>query len=310
MVLTQNECGFNISMRSYVYDILEMYGSDVKECVMPAKMNLFVINPSPLLEKRERELFHYTVAKLLYLGKRGRPDILLSLQFLCTRVKALTCDDQRKLERVLGYLKFSKNWSRLIDDSKFERVETYIDASFAMHEDGKIQSGCMTFLGNTLVHKGCRKQKLITKNSTEAELVALSDYVLEGELIEDFLMDLGHLMDDDLVTNVHHVYQDNTSTIVIVTTGGSKPRSKYMKVREEYIKERVRTGELDISYVKTKDMFADVLTKPLGGELFHSIVKRILGMHLNNWGAKENTSVTRGRNTSMAPTKRAYHYVS
>ena len=217
-------------------------------------------------------------------------------------MKAPTCDDRRKLERVLGYLKFSKNWSRLIDDSKFERVETYIDASFAMHEDGKSQSGCMTFLGNTLVHEGCRKQKLITKNSTEAELVALSDYVLKGELIEDFLMDLGHLMDDDLVTNVHHVYQDNTSTIVIVTTGGSKPRSKYMKVREEYIKERVRTGELDISHVKTKDMLADVLTKPLGGELFHNIVKRILGMHLNNRGAKENASATRGQNTSMAPT--------
>jgi hypothetical protein len=101
MVLTRTECGFNISMRSYVDDILEMYGSDVKECVTPSKMNLFVINPSSLLEKRERELFHSTIAKLLYLGKRGRPDILLSVQFLCTRVKAPTCDDRRKLERVL-----------------------------------------------------------------------------------------------------------------------------------------------------------------------------------------------------------------
>jgi hypothetical protein len=217
MVLTRNERGFNISMRSYVDDILEMYGSDVKECVTPAKTNLFTNNPSPLLEKREKELFHSIVAKLLYLGKRGRPDILLAVQFLGTRVKVST-----------------------------------------MHEDGKSQSGCMTFLGNTQVHEGCRKQKLITKNSTEAELVALSDYVLEGELIEDFLMDLGHLIDDDLVTNVHHVYQDNTSTIAIVTTVGSKPRSEYMKVREEYIKERVRTGELDISYVKTTDMLAYV----------------------------------------------------
>jgi hypothetical protein len=83
-----------------------------------------------------------------------------------------------------------------------------------------------------------QKAELITKNSTEAELVALSDYVLEGELIEDFLMDLGHLMDDDLITNVHHVYQDNTSTITIVRTGGRKARFKYMKVREEYIRTR------------------------------------------------------------------------
>jgi len=175
MVLTRNERGFNISMRSYVDDILEMYGSDVKECVTPAKTNLFTNNPSPLLEKQEKELFHSIVAKLLYLGKRGRPDILLAVQFLCTRVKVSTCDDRRKLERVLGYLKFSKNWSRLIDNSKFECIETYIEASFAMHEDGKSQSGCMTFLGNTLVHEGCRKQKLITKNSEGTSNTVCSD---------------------------------------------------------------------------------------------------------------------------------------
>jgi len=28
-------------------------------------------------------------------------------------------------------------------------------------------------LGNTLVHESCRKQQIVTKNSTEAELVAL-----------------------------------------------------------------------------------------------------------------------------------------
>jgi hypothetical protein len=197
-----------------------------------------------------------------------------------------------------------KSWSRFFDNSTFERVEAYSNASFAMHEDGKSQSGCMTFLGNTLVHEGCRKQKLITKNSTEAELAVLADYVLEGKLIEDFLMDLGHLMDNDLVTYVHHVYQDNTSTITIVRTRGGKARSKYMKVRQEYIKEHLDTGELEICYVKTTDMLADILTKPLGGELFHNIVKKVLGMCLNNRGAKKNTSVGPMKNTSAVPAKR------
>jgi hypothetical protein len=37
-------------------------------------------------------------------------------------------------------------------------------------------------------------------------LVALLDYIVEGELAEDFLMDVGHMMDEDFVTNVHKVY--------------------------------------------------------------------------------------------------------
>ncbi len=105
-------------------------------------------------------------------------------------------------------------------------MESYIDASFPTHPDGKSQSGCMVFLGKTLVHKTCRKQKLITKNSTESELVALADHFEEGELIEMFLMDLGHLLDEDIITNVHLVCQDNQSTISLVKTGGGKSRSK------------------------------------------------------------------------------------
>lgn len=142
MVLTRTLHGYEISMRSYIEDILEIYARPV-----PAKMNLFMVNSLPMLSKHDKELFHSVVAKLLYLGKRGQPDILLSVQFMCTRVKAPTDEDRRIFERVLVHLKLMKNWSRFIDKSAFERVETYIDASFKMHANGKSQSGCMTFWG-------------------------------------------------------------------------------------------------------------------------------------------------------------------
>lgn len=43
-------------------------------------------------------------AKVLFIAKRGRPDILLAASFLTTRVKAPTGDDWKKLVRVLAYL--------------------------------------------------------------------------------------------------------------------------------------------------------------------------------------------------------------
>jgi len=132
-------------------------------------------------------------------------------------------------------------------------------------------------LGNTLVHETCRKQKIITRNSTEAELVALSDHILEGELIEGFVLDMGALCDIEVLDNVHLVYQDNKPTITIVTKGGGQPRTKYMKVREKYVMERLGTKELEIEYVQTDNMVADVLTKPLSGEGFHKLVRLLLG---------------------------------
>jgi hypothetical protein len=80
-------------------------------------------------------------------------------------------------------------------------------------------------MGNILVHESCQKQQLVTKNSTEAELVALADNILEGELVKEFVMDIGTLMNNGFVTNVHLVYQDHQSTIALVKTSTtSKPR--------------------------------------------------------------------------------------
>jgi hypothetical protein len=78
-----------------------------------------------------------------------------------------------------------------------------------------------------LVNEIGRKQKMITKDSTETELVALSDHVLEGELETEFLEVQG------LKLKTPIVYQDNASTISLVVKGGGKPRTKYLRVRHQ-----------------------------------------------------------------------------
>ena len=51
----------------------------------PATQNLFKVNQSsPLLPNKDSELFHRLVARLLFASKRGRPDIQVSVAFLCT----------------------------------------------------------------------------------------------------------------------------------------------------------------------------------------------------------------------------------
>ena len=55
----------------------------------PAAKHLFDSNPeAEKLEDVKSEAYHHLVAKLLYLAKRSRPDILLAVSFMCTRVQA------------------------------------------------------------------------------------------------------------------------------------------------------------------------------------------------------------------------------
>jgi hypothetical protein len=74
------------------------------------------------VEETDRKFFHTVVAKLLYLGKRIRPDILLTVSFLCTRVTKVTERDMIKLKRLVNYVACIKDvsyqtvlWTRLME---------------------------------------------------------------------------------------------------------------------------------------------------------------------------------------------------
>jgi hypothetical protein len=57
------------------------------------------------------------------------------------------------------------------------QITCWIDASFAIHSDKKSHSGYIIGLGKngSLTFVRSSKQKLVTKSSTESELVALND---------------------------------------------------------------------------------------------------------------------------------------
>jgi predicted nuclease of predicted toxin-antitoxin system len=138
MTIVKRSFGYELCMRSYIEEVIKFYGKEkLREYIIPATNNFFQVDESSEMLS-EKSKFHSVMAKLLYLGKRGRPDILMPVQFLCTRVQAPTKQDVIKLERVLGYLQFSKSWTRSFDRSKFDRVVTYVDASFAVHSDGRV----------------------------------------------------------------------------------------------------------------------------------------------------------------------------
>ena len=72
---------------------------------------------SPPLSIPDAKHFHSFVAKLLYLSKRTRPDILTLVAFLTTRVQLPTVDHRAKLHKGMG------NLSRTVDLSLTLKVE-------------------------------------------------------------------------------------------------------------------------------------------------------------------------------------------
>jgi hypothetical protein len=270
MRIRMDDTRIELSMDNYVDSIIKEYG-EVKPRSTPHSANLFRIDAAEELDEQQRKTFHTNVMRLLYLAQRLRQDILLPVLFLCTRVSQPTRVDEKKLDHVIGYLRSTRNVKKLIKSDSSTNLTAYIDASFATHHDGKSHSGCVITMGNTCINASSRKQKIVTKDSTEAEIVALQDMTTLVQKCHHFLEYQG------IEPKIPLILQDNTSAITLVTTSGGKTRNKHLKARESWIRERIDRGEIKIQHIGTEHMLADALTKPNQGEMYHSFARRILG---------------------------------
>lgn len=143
-------------------------------------------------------------------------------------------------------------------------VRVFIDAAYGVHSDGKSHTGSCVVIGDLgAVHCKSSKQSIVTKSSTEAELIALSDSANQGLYIRNILLSQGYKMEP--VT----IYQDNTSCMALVDRGLSRAeRTRHIAIRNFWIRERVATGGAIVVHEGTKEMCANVLTKLLQGAQF------------------------------------------
>jgi hypothetical protein len=262
-----------VTMSGYIRDMLSLY-EVVGTRATPAKADLFDIDVnSPLLSFELKESFHSRVAKLLYLAKRVRPDILLAVNFLSTRVSKPTTQDWEKLARVLQYVNATPDMGMILEATKSLQLLAYVDASYAVHGDYKSHTGGILSLGMGPVFTKSKKQKLNTVSSTEGELVAVADMLPQAIWTRDWLLCQGYEV------GPLKLFQDNTSTIHLVNNGKSNAeRTRHIAVRYFWVKDRIEAGEVKVEHLGTADMIADFLSKPLQGELFRKMRRLLL-----NW---------------------------
>jgi hypothetical protein len=93
------------------------------------------------------KVFHKTVTKLLFLGKRGRPDAQLPIAFLCTRTMKSDTDDWKKLKRLLQYLHGTIDLTLTLIAENLNVIKWWVDASYAVHDNMRSHTGAVMSLG-------------------------------------------------------------------------------------------------------------------------------------------------------------------
>jgi hypothetical protein len=208
----------------------------------------------------------------MFLAKRTRIDILTPLSILATRMQSPDIADKKALEKVYRYLNKTKEFRLTYKPTSME-LHYWSDASYALHRDKRGHTGIMVTLGynNAPIYAKSGKQKLHTRSSTEAELVALDESVLHLLWLRQLLDFIGYPQQPA------YVYQDNKSTIMVCETGQSRNgKLKHMAVRYYFIHGQIEQNIVQIKYCESAEMVADILTKPLTGEIFNRLRNKAL----------------------------------
>ena len=264
-----------ISMPAYTADILADTGI-TSSIDSPAASHLFAVREgAPKLSYDKSDKFHSLVAKCSYMAKRTRPDILLPVSFLSTRVQSPDEDDWSKLLRVLKYLCATPSLGIALQCDDPINIQSYIDASYAPHSDFRSHTGMVVSLGRGPIDVASTKQKINTKSSAEAELIALSDKASHVIWCREFLIAQGHNIPAAVI------HQDNQSTITLASNGAaSSDRTRHVSIRHYWLKDRINSNEIEVVYRPTDEMIADILTKPLHGDKFVQLRDLLLNWKL------------------------------
>ena len=167
-------------------------------------------------------------------------------------MKYPTEQDMSKLERVLKYLKGTKTLGLSLRGETVVCVCAYIDASYAVHDDFKSHSGVIISLGAGTLLARSTKQKLNSKSSTEAEMIAVSDGLNHVLWLRNFLEDQGYRMPPA------KVFQDNMSAIRLFQTGkcSSSLRTRHIAICFYFVKDRMDHGAVSYTHLTLPTIYS------------------------------------------------------
>jgi ribonuclease HI len=254
---------------------------DLRRHASPADDDLFDVEVKPetrALTAAQTSEYLSVLMTVMYLARLTRPDILMPVTFLASRTHCATNTDMRHLLNILRYLENTKELGVYINCDSLQ-IRCTCDASYAVHSPGtscKGHTGYNVGMGENMsyLHTRSGKQKTASTSSTDAEVIALCEALKMCIWLRAIVTELK-------VTELRQitVYQDNKSVIMMSTVETAKKRSKHLLTKLTYIKALVDSQAVDVQYLNTKEMTADVLSKSLHGLAFVTHITRLMGLH-------------------------------
>ncbi|HEY5813547.1 MAG TPA: reverse transcriptase domain-containing protein [Terrimicrobiaceae bacterium] len=206
--------------------------------------------------------YQNALGQLSWLVRGTRPDLAFVVHKLSQYCHQPCVRHWKGIQQSFRYLKFSQGLTLRYGQDNKELIG-YSDTDFASDaSDRKSTMGYVFMLSGAAITWASRKQQAISTSTTEAEYVGLCNAAKEAVWIRNFLRDIGRSTYAG-ETHATRIFGDNQSALRLVANPEFHSKSKHIDVQHHYVRELLEDGTIGVEYVRTSEMAADCLTKPL-----------------------------------------------
>ncbi|KAL5757963.1 hypothetical protein ACOSP7_020574 [Xanthoceras sorbifolium] len=258
-----------ISQRKYALEIIKDTGLlRAAPIDTPMKRSLKLSDKSDLLKDPGR--YRRLVGRLIYLTV-SRPDITYSVHVLSRFMHQPRKDHWEAALLIVRYLKSAPGQGLFFSSASDLRLRAFCNSDWAgCPLTRRSTTGYCVFLGSSLNSWRSKLQKTVSLSSAEAEYRAMTGACCELTLLRYLLKDLGVLHQEPAL-----LHCDNKAALHIAANPVFHEHTRHIEMDYHYIRDKIQDGSVVTRFMKSTHQLADVLTKPLGKELFIPMVRKL-----------------------------------
>jgi hypothetical protein len=269
-----------IDQSTYIESLLEKYGlQGAKPIALPVTDREALTAGLPGEQLADQALYQSAVGSVGWVARGTRFDIAYILNQLSRFCSEPTVRHWNALVRVLRYLSGTVNYKLQFGGTGTHgpKLQGFCDADYAGDIDDRLScSGGLYLLNSGAVVFTSTKQRSVALSTGESEYISAAETAKVGQWLRALLREIQRTqyLGDYLSVPI---YSDNTACIALAKDPVAHARTKHIEVRYHYIRQLIAYGKMSLAYLRTEDMLADILTKPLSNTAFQRCIRGLLG---------------------------------